>query len=81
MFWMAVIGVLQAALAGKKAILVENNYTAQLGGLIREQTGLALPHQVLKYDGRPFSQEEMLEGLGEVLEQDKVQVAVSHLSA
>ena len=55
----------RAALEGKRAILVENNYTAQLGSLIREQTGLTLPVQVLKYDGRPFSEEEMLEGLRE----------------
>ncbi len=71
----------QAALAGKRAILVENNYTGQLGGLIREHTGLELAHRVLKYDGRPFSQEEMIEGLSEVFEQGKAQVAVSHLSA
>ena len=60
---------------------MENNYTGQLGGLIREHTGLELTHRVLKYDGRPLSQEEMLEGLSEVLEHGKVQAAVSHLSA
>lgn len=78
----------RAALAGKRAILVENNYTAQLGGLIREQTGIELPVQVLKYDGRPFSQEEMLEGLREAFAQfavhrdgPPVKVPVTHLSA
>jgi 2-oxoglutarate ferredoxin oxidoreductase subunit alpha len=65
----------------KQLVLVENNYTAQLGGLIREQTGLELPHRVLKYDGRPFSQEEMLEGLRAVFEKGEAKVAVSHLSA
>ena len=65
----------------KRPVLVENNYTAQLGGLIREQTGLELPHRVLKYDGRPFSQEEMLEGLRAVFEKGEAKVAVSHLSA
>jgi 2-oxoglutarate ferredoxin oxidoreductase subunit alpha len=65
----------------KRSVLVENNYTAQLGGLIREQTGLELPHRVLKYDGRPFSQEEMLEGLRAVFEKGEAKVAVSHLSA
>jgi 2-oxoglutarate ferredoxin oxidoreductase subunit alpha len=78
----------RAALAGKRAILVENNYTAQLGGLIREQTGIELPVQVLKYDGRPFSQEEMLEGLREAFARfavhrdgPPVKVPVTHLSA
>jgi 2-oxoglutarate ferredoxin oxidoreductase subunit alpha len=65
----------------KATILIENNYTAQLAGLIREQTGLSLEHQVLKYDGRPFSQDELLEGLRRVFEKRESKVAVSHLSA
>ena len=65
----------------KRAILVENNYTGQLGALIREQTAVELPHRLLKYDGRPFSQEEMLEGLRAVFEKGEATVAVSHLSA
>ena len=39
---------------GKKFIIVELNSTAQLGQLIREQTGLLYHHSILKYDGRPF---------------------------
>ncbi len=70
-----------AALQGKQAILVENNYTAQLGALIREQTGIDLPVKVLKYDGRPFSQEEMVEGLRQAFGQREGRVAVTHLSA
>jgi 2-oxoglutarate ferredoxin oxidoreductase subunit alpha len=65
----------------KRAILVENNYTGQLGALIREQTAVQLSHQLLKYDGRPFSQEEMLEGLRALFEKGEAKVAVSHLSA
>jgi 2-oxoglutarate ferredoxin oxidoreductase subunit alpha len=78
----------RAELEGRQAILVENNFTAQLGSLIREQTGLMLPVQVLKYDGRPFSQEEMVEGLreafgkfGKPVGAAPVRVAVTHLSA
>jgi 2-oxoglutarate ferredoxin oxidoreductase subunit alpha len=71
----------QAALQGKQAILVENNYTAQLGALIREQTGIDLPVKVLKYDGRPFSQEELVEGLRQAFGQRAGRVAVTHLSA
>ncbi|OGY91769.1 MAG: hypothetical protein A3B30_01915 [Candidatus Komeilibacteria bacterium RIFCSPLOWO2_01_FULL_52_15] len=37
----------------KQALLVENNSNAQLGGLIREQTGIHIEHRLLKYDGRP----------------------------
>ena len=39
---------------GKKFIMVELNSTAQLGQLIREQTGLMYEQAILKYDGRPF---------------------------
>jgi 2-oxoglutarate ferredoxin oxidoreductase subunit alpha len=39
---------------GKQFFMVELNSTAQMGQLIREQTGLAYQHAILKYDGRPF---------------------------
>lgn len=45
----------------KKILLVENNSTAQLGGLIRQMTGIDIKDKFLKYDGRPFSPEEIAE--------------------
>jgi 2-oxoglutarate ferredoxin oxidoreductase subunit alpha len=74
----AVTEILQRA---KKTILVENNYTCQLASLIREQTGFTVEHEVPKFDGRPFSQEELVEALTQVLETGKERVFVSHLSA
>jgi len=65
----------------KKTILVENNYTCQLGNLIREATGISVDHEVPKFDGRPFSQEELIEALSEVIASGKQRVFVSHLSA
>jgi 2-oxoglutarate ferredoxin oxidoreductase subunit alpha len=65
----------------RRAVLVENNYSGQLGNLIREQTGIDIPRRVLKYDGRPFSQEELLDGLRAALRGDGARVAVSHASA
>ncbi|MER3397918.1 MAG: hypothetical protein C4315_03455 [Chloroflexota bacterium] len=47
----------------KNLILVEENYTGQLGALICEQTGISITRRVLKWDGRPFTQEELKEGL------------------
>ncbi|MBI4090657.1 MAG: 2-oxoacid:acceptor oxidoreductase subunit alpha [Candidatus Komeilibacteria bacterium] len=38
----------------KRALLIENNSTAQLGGLIRQQTGIYMEHKMLKFDGRPL---------------------------
>ncbi len=43
--------------------VVEQNSTAQLGRLIREQTGLAHNGAILKYDGRPFFPSEIVDGL------------------
>lgn len=39
----------------KRVIGVEQNYGAQLAGLIRQETGIQLKENILKYDGRPFS--------------------------
>jgi 2-oxoglutarate ferredoxin oxidoreductase subunit alpha len=65
----------------KRTVLVEGNYTCQLGNLIRETTGLSVDHEVPKFDGRPFSQEELVEALIQVAETGKPRVFVSHLSA
>jgi 2-oxoglutarate ferredoxin oxidoreductase subunit alpha len=43
--------------------VVEQNSTAQLGRLIREQTGLVYGGSVLKYDGRPFFPDEIVRGI------------------
>ena len=40
-------------------IMVEQNHTAQLGRLIRMQTGLEFAGAILKSDGRPFFPEEV----------------------
>ena len=45
----------------KKYILVENNSQAQLGQLLRMQTGVNIKEKLLKYDGRPFWPEEIVE--------------------
>ncbi|VVB79325.1 2-oxoglutarate synthase subunit KorA [uncultured archaeon] len=43
----------------KKVILVENNSTAQLAGLIAEKTGIFVENKILRYDGRPFLADEL----------------------
>lgn len=45
--------------AAHRIINVEQNATGQLGGLIREQTGIACTGSILKYDGRQISGEEI----------------------
>jgi 2-oxoglutarate ferredoxin oxidoreductase subunit alpha len=38
----------------KRPILIENNYTSQMGRLIRMETGFNIKDRILKYDGEPF---------------------------
>jgi 2-oxoglutarate ferredoxin oxidoreductase subunit alpha len=44
----------------KNLCCIENNYTAQLRGIIAENTGINIEETFLKYDGRPFFCEEIL---------------------
>lgn len=50
-------------LAGKakKTVLIECNYQGQLGKLIKMECGLDIDQKILKYDGRPFFYDELLE--------------------
>lgn len=45
----------------KKLLLIESNYSGQLGKLISQETGIIIEDKELKFDGRPFYIEEMLE--------------------
>ena len=46
---------------GARIIAVENNYTGQFADLFSFETGLPIFHKVRKYDGRPFSPQEIVE--------------------
>lgn len=51
----------------KKRIDVEMNFGGQLGGIVREKTGIDMTHFILKYNGRPMSSTELYEALQSVL--------------
>jgi 2-oxoglutarate ferredoxin oxidoreductase subunit alpha len=55
----------------KKVLHVEANYTGQLAGLIREKTGIEIEEKYLKYDGRPFYVEEMIDQINSALKGGK----------
>ena len=61
-----------------KLILIEDNYSGQLGELIREKTGIEIDSKVLKYDGRPISQNEVEEGVAEAVRVGPVRLVMSH---
>ena len=46
---------------------IECNYSAALGGLIKENTGIEITDNLLKYDGRPIFPEEISEKLKSIL--------------
>jgi 2-oxoglutarate ferredoxin oxidoreductase subunit alpha len=52
----------------KKTVIVEQNFTGQLAGWIRQNTGIAMDHFVLKYTGRPITEDEVVSSLTKILE-------------
>tara|TARA_B100000029_G_scaffold508998_1_gene597221 strand:- start:1780 stop:2223 length:444 start_codon:yes stop_codon:yes gene_type:complete len=61
-----------------RAVVLEDNYMGQLGLLIAEQTGIQLHRQALKYDGRPFSEDEVVEALTTHCTSDAGRLVLSH---
>ena len=51
----------------QKIIDVEMNYSGQLGGIIRERTGIPMGFHILKWNGRPMTTTEVYEALKLVL--------------
>ncbi|MBI4018284.1 MAG: 2-oxoacid:acceptor oxidoreductase subunit alpha [Candidatus Aenigmarchaeota archaeon] len=61
----------QALRLSRRTLIIENNKTSQLGSLIKEHTGLETQHKLLKYDGRPFSPEQIYEAVKKIFEDDE----------
>jgi 2-oxoglutarate ferredoxin oxidoreductase subunit alpha len=47
----------------KRLVLIEENYSGQLGSVLAEHTGVRIQDRVLKFDGRPFSEDEVIAAL------------------
>ncbi len=58
-----ITGLLKKA---KKIITVENNATGQLAKLLRRETGIKADNSILKFDGRPFDLDLLLQKLKEI---------------
>jgi 2-oxoglutarate ferredoxin oxidoreductase subunit alpha len=55
-------------LEGKKRVIdIEDNHTAQLGGVITEHTSIKPNYYILKYTGRPMMTTEVYQALKEIL--------------
>ncbi len=55
---------LQLCANSQKVVTVEGNSQGQLNRLIRQETGMAIKDQLLKYDGRPIFPEEIINYAG-----------------
>jgi 2-oxoglutarate ferredoxin oxidoreductase subunit alpha len=62
----------------RQAIVIEMNATGQLAMLIRQQTGIDIPHRILKWNGRPISETEVVEAVEEVARQNSREVVLTH---
>ena len=47
--------------SAKLAICIENNATGQFARLLRSETGYEFKYRINKYDGRPFTVENLIE--------------------
>jgi 2-oxoglutarate ferredoxin oxidoreductase subunit alpha len=54
-------------LDGKKTVIFENNIKGQLARLLKLETGVDIQERVLKYNGMPFSVEEVQRSIKEVV--------------
>lgn len=61
--------LMELAGKAKKTVFVEGTHGAQLAKLIKMECGLEFDHTILKYDGRPFFVDELLDKLSVVSSQ------------
>lgn len=71
----AVKRILESA---KQVMLVESNYTSQLGQLIRMRTGFDIQHHVNKWTGRPISEDEIIQAVRDVVENQAKKVVLTY---
>ena len=73
---------LKRMLQGKKRIIdIEDNATAQLGGVITEHTTIKPTHYILKYTGRPMMTTEVYEAIKNILTDQAAERQVLMLGA
>jgi 2-oxoglutarate ferredoxin oxidoreductase subunit alpha len=61
----------------KTVVGVEMNYSGQLCDLIRRETGIEIKHRVVKFNGRPISQTEIVNGIAQIHKQKSERVVLT----
>ncbi len=62
----------------KKKVAVEMNYDGQMANVVREKTGIEMDAKVLKYQGRPITKDEVVEGVRKVVKENSRKVVLTH---
>ncbi len=70
----AVTNILNRA---KTVIGIEMNYTGQMCDLIRRETGIEIKHRILKWNGRPISETEIISGVSEIVKKKTEKVVLT----
>jgi len=63
----------------KRIVSVEENYSGQLASLVAEHTGILIKDRINKFDGRPFSEDEMVRALSAAYTGKKPEAVVTHV--
>jgi 2-oxoglutarate ferredoxin oxidoreductase subunit alpha len=71
-------GVTRVLSQAQQLVGVEANYTAQLCRWVRMNTGIDIPHLILKYTGRPMSETELVAALKTVIADKPEQVVLTY---
>lgn len=61
----------------KKKISVEVNFTSQMARLIKMETGISMDHHINKYDGEPYTPQEIAQRVKDLLGNKKQPLEVS----
>lgn len=63
--------LIKSMLKGIKTVIdIEMNYTGQLGSLMRQHTGLEAHYQIVKFNGRPMSVDEVYNAVKRIIHGD-----------
>ena len=63
----------------KHLVCIEENYSGQLASVIAEQTGVLIKDKINKFDGRPFSEDEMVRAISNVYAGGKAEAVVTNV--
>ena len=70
--------VAQILSRARRRVNVEMNFSGQLGQVIREKTGFTMDASILKWNGRAISQNEVVQGVKQIVKEHESKVVLTH---